>query len=669
MFWLVGVAVIVLVCLLAMGILPRISRNAALAQRTKQVKSSVPAVVVVRPKLVPDSGISLPGNVEAIKETTIGPRTTGYLRQLYVDIGSRVKAGQVLALIAAPDTDQQLAQAVAQTNQSRAVVTQSVATVAQQQATVAQDQADVDKQRATVEQARAQLESTEAAVKQAQASEEGSESALLHAQQALAQQNANLKQQQATLNLNQTTYNRYKDLVAQGFDSQQDLDQALANVKTQQAVVASAQAAIQSAEADVTTAQKAVLAAQAAVSAAKSNVTAAQKNVKLNQDALVSAQATVRSAIAAVHASQATVQANVAGVASNQANQQRYAVLQGFEKITAPFDGIVTSRTVDGALLVGDSASGTTPTASAVVSNSSTAVSGSGMLGLARTDEVRIQVSVPQAFVPSLRAGSDAAVTIRELPGQTFNGTVTLRSGAMDTTSRTQLVEVHLKNPAGIMVPGMYATVNITPVHPPMTLQVPGTALIVDANGTRVGVVDATNTVHMQPVVIGRDFGTTVEILSGLKGRERLVNNPSDLLQDGDKVQITKAAARRGGRGGAGGAGAAGRGGAEGAGSEGGGAPGGRGAESRAPGSAGASGSDTGGAPGGAGSSGSDAGSGAAGSTGASSGDTGSGAAGGSGAPGSGHHRHRRGAGAPGGAPDGGAGQGGSGGTGSSGGQ
>ena len=107
---------------------------------------------------------------------------------------------------------------------------------------------------------------------------------------------------------------------------------------------------------------------------------------------------------------------------------------------------------------------------------------------------------------------------------------------------RTQLVEVHINNTDGSLVPGMYASVQITPSTPPKSLRVPGTVLIVDSNGTRVGVVTKENKVHLQPVVVGRDFGKEVEILSGLKGREKLVNNPSDLLQDGDTVQISTAA-------------------------------------------------------------------------------------------------------------------------------
>ncbi len=559
MLGLAVVAGIIVIGLLVVGILPRLKRNTALAQGVKEAKSSVPEVVVAMPRMVPDAGVNLPGNIEAIKQTTINARSTGYLRRLYVDIGSHVKAGQLLAEIQAPDMDQQLNQASAQTAQSRAVVTQSQADVSRQQASVAQTQAEVARQRAAIQQAQAQQASAAAVAAQSQAAEQGSEAQLTHAQQALDVQQANLKQQQAQATLAEATYTRYQGLVSQGFDTQQDLDQALATLRTTQATVASAQAQIQSAQADVVSAQKAVQAAKSAVSAAQSNITAAQKNVQANQASLASTQATVKYSQEGVAVSRATVVANQQAVAASLANQKRYAVMQAFQRITAPFDGVITARSVDtGALIVADNtgANAAAGASSAVTSNSMTGSGGAGLLALARTDTVRIQISVPQAFVPALSGGSNARVTVRELPGKVFTGVVSLRAGAMDTASRTQDVEVHLANPGGALVPGMYAQVNIRPIHPALSLRVPGTALIVDANGTRVGVVRRDMTVHMQPVVVGRDFGTDVEILDGLNGHEKLVNNPSDLLQDGDKVQLAPPAkAKPGGRGGPGGAG------------------------------------------------------------------------------------------------------------------
>src|SRR5262249_34322010 len=148
------------------------------------------------------------------------------------------------------------------------------------------------------------------------------------------------------------------------------------------------------------------------------------------------------------------------------------AVLRGFEKVIAPFDGVITARSVDvGALINAGGSGGNNPATSPTPST--------GMLGIARTDAVRIQVSVPQTYVPALRAGSAARVTVSELPGRVFAGSVALRAGALDAASRTQLVEVHLPNRTGALVPGMYAEVRLTPAHAPVRLQIPGSALVV----------------------------------------------------------------------------------------------------------------------------------------------------------------------------------------------
>src|SRR5438046_1408747 len=96
------------------------------------------------------------------------------------------------------------------------------------------------------------------------------------------------------------------------------------------------------------------------------------------------------------------------------------------------------------------------------------------MFGIARTDEVRIQINVPQTYVPAVRSGSKAQVTVQEVPGRVFAGAVALRAGALDAVSRTQLLEVRLPNRDNLMVPGMYAQVHLAPAHPPMLLRIPG---------------------------------------------------------------------------------------------------------------------------------------------------------------------------------------------------
>jgi RND family efflux transporter MFP subunit len=281
----------------------------------------------------------------------------------------------------------------------------------------------------------------------------------------------------------------------------------------------------------VQSAEQNVAAGQALVATARANVQASRKNVSASVAALASSEASVRAAEASVQASQASVQANQATVTSNQANARRYAVIRSFEKVVAPFDGVITARNVDVGALINAGGSGgnnttTTPTPS------------SGMLGIARTDLVRIQVNVPQTYVPSLRQGSTAQVTVRELPGRTFRGAVALRAGALDATSRTQLVEVHLSNPDHVLVPGMYAEVHVTPAHPPRTVQIPGSALVYDAQGTRVASVTPDGTVHFLRVQVARDLGTTLDIASGLRGDEKLVDNPPDTLAEGEAVKM-----------------------------------------------------------------------------------------------------------------------------------
>ena len=526
--------------MLTVGIVPRMSRNVSLAQGVKEARSHVPEVVVIKPHYAADTGMVLPGNIEAINQTTVNARSTGYLKRLYVDIGSKVTAGQLLAEIGAPDMDQQAAQAAAQAEQARALARQSAVDVKRQSIGVAQSQAEVARQQATLEQARAQVTSAEAAATQAEVAEQGAESQLTHAMHQHDVQQAVVSQQKAQLDLAEVTYKRYKALVDQGFETQQDLDQSLAALKTAQAQQASAQASLKAAQADVVSAQKQVSASRAAINAAHANVEAAKRNVQANMAALKSIEAGEQFARETVSVSRAGLEANKAAVNSSIANASRFRTMQGFERIVAPFDGVITARNVDlGALVIADTNPASSGT-SATISNSSTSIAGSGLLAIARTDEVRIQVSIPQAFVPSLNAGSTASVTVRELPGREYSGTISLRSGAIDTVSRTQMVEVHLPNKDHALVPGMYAEVQVTPANPPRSLRVPGTALIVDASGTRVGVVTKDNKVKMRPVVVGRDFGREVEVLSGLKGREQIVNNPSDLLQDGDTVVISK---------------------------------------------------------------------------------------------------------------------------------
>src|SRR5579872_5400657 len=146
----VGAVILAVAGLYVAGTLPRERRQAVLAADVKQVRTAITAVMVVTPHFVSDGGLTLPGNIQAIRESAINARTTGYLRRLYVDIGSRVQAGQVLAEIESPEMDQQVYQAQAQTTLSLATAGQAWAQLAQQRANVVQIQAEVARQRAAV---------------------------------------------------------------------------------------------------------------------------------------------------------------------------------------------------------------------------------------------------------------------------------------------------------------------------------------------------------------------------------------------------------------------------------------------------------------------------------------------------------------------------------------
>jgi RND family efflux transporter MFP subunit len=534
--WVAVVAGIVAAAVLYAAVpLPRARRQPVLAGDQPGAGTAVTAVTLVTPRLVSDPGVTLPGTIEAMQTAAINARTTGYLRRLTVDIGSRVKAGQLLAEIAAPDVEQQLGQAQAQTAQSQAAVSQAQATVAQGEATVAQDQADVARQQATVEQADAQTASARAKVSQAEAVREQADAQVAHARQALAQQHASLGNARAQQELARVEFRRSRTLALKGFEARGSADQALTTLRAANANVGLAEAAVRATQADVDAAAKGVAASEAAIESARADLEASRKNAKAAEAALASTEAVVRSAKAGVRASQANVRASQSTVVSNEANARRYAILRSFEQVTAPFDGVITARNVDvGALINAGGSGGNNPATSPTPSTS--------MLGIARTDAVRILVSVPQTYVPALRAGSAAQVTVRELPGRTFAGRVTVRAGALDAATRTQLVEVHLPNRDGVLVPGMYAEVRLTPAGAPARLQIPASALVVDSEGTRVANVGPPGQMHFLTVQVGRDFGPEVEIRSGLIGNEQLVDNPSDTLSEGARVTVTPAA-------------------------------------------------------------------------------------------------------------------------------
>jgi RND family efflux transporter MFP subunit len=234
------------------------------------------------------------------------------------------------------------------------------------------------------------------------------------------------------------------------------------------------------------------------------------------------AQANVDAMQANIGSLEASVAAARANVAANEANVERQSALQSFQRVQAPFGGIITARGIDrGALITAGNGGGSAP-----------------LFRIARIDQLRIFVNVPQAVVRSIARGQAAEVLVPEFPRRRFAGKVESTAGALDPTSRTLLTEVRLQNADGALMPGMYAQVKFAVVSPAPALLVPATTLVIGGDGAKVMVVRDDHTVQSQTVELGRDLGQNVEIVSGLAGTERLVVNPPDGLKDGDRIVL-----------------------------------------------------------------------------------------------------------------------------------
>ncbi|MEH1902709.1 MAG: efflux RND transporter periplasmic adaptor subunit [Nostoc sp.] len=415
--------------LLAIGILPRLSQRSELRAAVKEA-STLPTVNVITPRRATAStNLELPGSVVALNQTTIYARSTGYLRRWYADIGDRVRAGQLLAEIDSPDTDQQVLQANAELVQAQANVSQSRAS--------------------------------------------------------LAKGISDLKQARANLLIARQSWERWQILVKKGAVAQQDADTKYA---TYQANLANVEAA------------------QNTINADSANVKAAQANVY-----------------------------------ASQANFQRNTVLQSYKKVTAPFSGVITARNVNTGVLISAGSSNNSTTSS--ISTSNTNTSNTSLYTIAAYDKLDVNVNVPQSLSSSLQVGQTAQITVRELPQQAFTGKVVRTSNAIDPNTRTLLTQLEVQNLGASLRPGMYASVKfaINRNDPPFV--VPDSALVVNGGGTQVATVTKDQRVHYQKVAVGRDYGTEVEILSGLTGNESLIATPT--VDDTEGLQVQRVAQKK----------------------------------------------------------------------------------------------------------------------------
>jgi RND family efflux transporter MFP subunit len=207
-----------------------------------------------------------------------------------------------------------------------------------------------------------------------------------------------------------------------------------------------------------------------------------------------------------------------ATVEASQAKVQRLEETLGFAKITAPFAGTITMRTLDVGQLVNAGA-------------------GRELFHISQADKLRIFARVPENYARAITIGQTADLTLNEIAGRTFEAKVVRTAESLDAASRTLLTELEVDNAKGELLPGSYAQVRFKNAQPQPVLTIPSNALLFRVEGTTVGVVGAGNRVAMKKVSIGRDFGTFVEVLSGVTAADRVIVNPPDALVDGSEVR------------------------------------------------------------------------------------------------------------------------------------
>lgn len=216
--------------------------------------------------------------------------------------------------------------------------------------------------------------------------------------------------------------------------------------------------------------------------------------------------------------------AKAATVKSSEANVSRLEQMVGYEKVYAPFDGVITVRNVDvGALVDADMNT-----------------AGKELFHLASTSTLRVYVNVPEAYSRSAKPGVNASLTLNEFPGRDFKGTIVRNADAIDINSRTLLVEVDVRNPTGELLPGSYVSVHLKIPSKVQAVVIPANALLFRSEGLRVAMVRNGRTV-LQPVLLGRDFGDTVEVVSGVNSNDSVIVNPSDSIVSGQQVNVASA--------------------------------------------------------------------------------------------------------------------------------
>jgi len=213
-----------------------------------------------------------------------------------------------------------------------------------------------------------------------------------------------------------------------------------------------------------------------------------------------------------------------AAVNSGQANVERLEALAGYKKITVPFDGVVTARDTDVGALINAGGG-----------------SGPPMFVISDIKKLRVYVNVPQSYVPAIKIGARAVISMPEYPTRTFAATVEASSQSVDVASGTTRMQLALDNSAGELMPGGYANVRMSLQRDAVPLHIPASALIFNQNGLRVATVGADDKVLFKTVTIARDLGRDIELASGISADDRIIVAPPDGLADGDQVRVAGA--------------------------------------------------------------------------------------------------------------------------------
>ena len=288
------------------------------------------------------------------------------------------------------------------------------------------------------------------------------------------------------------------------------------------------------AKATLEQAQASLEQAQASYQQGKSNMElakiTAQRWSTLNTKGVVSRQendqyqSQYQAQLSNLQALDKAISAQRSSIAAAEANLSRLRNMQGYLVVRAPFDGVITQRNVDTGALVN---------------------AGSTLLyRIAQTATLRTYVNVPQASASSIHTGQAALLTVSNIPGRTFTGTVARTANSLDPATRTLLVELHVPNADGALLPGMYCQIELNSprVNPP--LLIPSDALVVRTGAPLVAIVKADHTIHLQAVEVGRDFGDRVEVVSGLQEGDTIIPNPGDSAREGLKVDPVARAAQ-----------------------------------------------------------------------------------------------------------------------------